>query len=166
LLDLPLNYDNESPESVTGAHVLLRTRFANKDWEWEGRLVRTDASIDENSRVVYAVAEIDKPFARDSGSERPPLAPGLFVSATISGRPLAQVTQLPRSALRTDGTVMVVDGKQRAQSRPVQVLQSDSRHVWAQGLAQGDQVIVKGPGLLLAGTRVAVNVAELAGGEF
>ena len=48
----------------------------------------------------------------------------------------------------------------------MQVLQSDSDHVWAQGLATGDQVIVKGPGLLLAGTTVSVNVAELAGGEF
>ncbi|NQX88583.1 MAG: efflux RND transporter periplasmic adaptor subunit [Halioglobus sp.] len=166
LLDLPLNYDTGSLETLSGSHVLLRTRFANRDWEWAGRLVRTDASIDENSRVVFAVAEVDKPFARDAESERPPLAPGLFVSATISGRPLEQVTQLPRSALRTDSTVMVVDGKQRAQSRPVHVLQSDGRYVWAQGLAKGDQVIVKGPGLLLAGTAVAVNVAELAGGEF
>lgn len=166
LLDLPLNYDNDSSEAVKGSPVVLRTRFAGRDWEWEGRLVRTDASIDENSRVVYAVAEIDKPFARDPDSERPPLAPGLFVSATISGRPLEAVSKLPRSALRNDGAVMVVDGKQRAQLRPVQVLQSDSRHVWAQGLERGDQVIVKGPGLLLAGTPVSVNVAELAGGEF
>ena len=61
---------------------------------------------------------------------------------------------------------MVVDGKQRAQSRSVRVLQSNSQYVWAQGLEQGEQVIVKGPGLLLAGTSVTVNVAELAGGEF
>ncbi len=166
LLDLPLNYNNESSESVDGARVVLRTRFASRDWEWEGRLVRTDASIDENSRVVYAVAEIEKPFAREPGNERPPLAPGLFVSATISGRALAHVSQLPRSALRSDGSVMVVDSKQRAQSRPVQVLQSNSRHVWAQGLERGEKVIVRGPGVLLAGTAVSVKVAELAGGEF
>jgi RND family efflux transporter MFP subunit len=166
LLDLPLNYDNETADAVSGAHVRLRARFANKEWEWQGRLVRTDASIDVDSRVVYAVAEIEKPFARDPDSERPPLSPGLFVSATISGRPLPQVTQVPRSALRSDSSVMIVDSKQRAESRVVQVLQSNSNHAWLQGLKQGEQVIVNEPTLILAGMKVSVNVAELASGAF
>jgi len=164
LLDLPLNYEGETGAADSGARVLLRTRFANRDWEWEGRLVRTDASVDENSRVVYAVVEVDKPFAREEDSERPPLSPGMFVNATISGRPLAQVTRLPRSALRNDDTVMVVDGKQVARPRTVTVLQSSPDHVWAQGLERDDLVIVRGPALVLAGTKVAVHVAELASG--
>ena len=163
LLDLPLHYDQETADALSGADVKLRTRFANKAWEWEGRLVRTDASIDVDSRVVYAVVEIENPFARDPKTERPPLSPGLFVNATISGRPLPQVTQLPRSALRTDGSVMIVDGKQRVESRPVQVLQSDTHNVWVQGLSAGEQVIVKESTLILAGMEVSVNVAELAG---
>ena len=165
LLDLPLNYDNESPGAVSGAHVLLRTQFANQEWEWQGRLVRTDASIDEDSRVVYAVAEIEKPFARDPSSERPPLSPGLFVSAIISGRQLPQITHLPRSALRSDDSVMIVDSEQRARPRPVEVLQSDNSHVWVQGLASGDRVIVREPRLILAGMEVAVTEAELASGS-
>jgi RND family efflux transporter MFP subunit len=164
LLDLPLYYDQESTDALSGADVQLRTRFANKAWEWEGRLVRTDASIDVDSRVVYAVVEIENPFARDPETERPPLSPGLFVNATISGRSLPQVTQLPRSALRSDGSVMIVDSKQRAESRAVQVLQSDTSNVWVQGLSKGEQVIVNEPMLILAGMKVSVNVAELAGG--
>ena len=164
LLDLPLYYDQESTDALSGADVQLRTRFANKAWKWEGRLVRTDASIDVDSRVVYAVVEIENPFARDPETERPPLSPGLFVNATISGRSLPQVTQLPRSALRSDGSVMIVDSKQRAESRAVQVLQSDNSNVWVQGLSKGEQVIVNEPMLILAGMKVSVNVAELAGG--
>jgi hypothetical protein len=145
--------------------VVLRARFANRVWEWQGRIVRTDASIDVNSRVVYAVAEIEQPFAREEGSDRPPLAPGLFVNATISGRQLPQVALLPRSALRSDGTVMVVDAQQRAQQRPVQVLQGDSSQIWVQGLASGERVIVRESTLILAGMSVAVDgVSELAGG--
>jgi RND family efflux transporter MFP subunit len=166
LLDLPMNYDDGMADAKSGASVRLRTRFANKEWEWQGRLVRTDATIDVNSRVVYAVAEIQKPFARDPGGERPPLSPGLFVSAIISGRQLPQVTQLPRSALRSDGSVMIVDGEQRAQSYSVQVLQSDTSHVWVQGLSGGEQVIVQETTPILTGTKVSANVAELAGGNF
>lgn len=163
LLELPLTYDNVPTAQGGGAPVTLRARFANKMWEWQGRIVRTDASIDVNSRVVYAVAEIDKPFAREQGSERPPLAPGLFVNATISGRQLTQVSQLPRSALRSDGSVMIVDARQRTQVRQVQLLQGNANQVWVQGLADGERVIVREPTVVVADMEVSVNnVAELA----
>jgi RND family efflux transporter MFP subunit len=157
LLDLPLNYENQSASSAGGTPVLLRAGFANKLWEWQGRIVRTDASIDENSRLVYAVAEVDKPFAHDPSSERPPLSPGLFVEATITGRPLQQVSLLPQSALRTDGNVMVVDAEQRAQLRPVEILQSAGDQVWVQGLESAERVIVREQSLIVAGMQVAVN---------
>ena len=165
LLDLPLDYDDQRPEGSGGADVVLRARFANQLWEWQGRIVRTDASIDENSRVVYAVAEVDKPFARVAGSDRPPLSPGLFVNATISGRDLPGVSLLPRSALVRSGTVMVVDGAQRVREREVQVLQSDASLLWVQGLKRGERVIVSEPAMAITGTEVLVNtVAGLADG--
>jgi hypothetical protein len=164
LLDLPLSYENTQNVASGGAPVALRARFANRVWEWQGRIVRTDASIDENSRVVYAVAEIDKPFAREPGSDRPPLSPGLFVSAVISGRQLPDVALLPRSALRTDGTVMVVDEQRRARVREVEVLQSDATQLWVQGLDSGERVIVGDQVLTVAGMEVTVNeIAEFAG---
>jgi RND family efflux transporter MFP subunit len=157
LLDLPLNYDNRVAANDAGAPVLLRAEFANRMWEWQGYVVRTDASIDENSRLVYAVAEVDKPFARAADSDRPPLSPGLFVEATISGRPVPGVALLPRSALRTDGGVMVVGEDQRVAVRPVDVLQSDADRVWVQGLKAGERVIVRASALLLTGMEVTVQ---------
>lgn len=161
LLDLPLIYENQSTSGSAGAPVVLRAGFANKMWEWQGRIVRTEANIDENSRLVYAVAEVDKPFAHEPGNARPPLAPGLFVEATITGRPLPQVSVLPPSAVRSDDTVMVVDDQQRVQLRPVQVLQSDGEQVWVQGLAAGERVIVLDSTRLVTGMQVAVNSAPV-----
>ena len=167
LLDLPLTYDDEQAEQGGGAPVVLQARFANRLWEWRGRIVRTDASIDVDSRVVHAVAEVDQPFAREPGSERPPLAPGLFVNAVITGREISQVSLLPRSALRSDDTVMVVDAGERARVRDVQVLQSSPEQVWVQGLEPGERVIVREPGMTLAGTLVQVNSSgELVGGSY
>jgi RND family efflux transporter MFP subunit len=161
LLDLPLSHD---AAVVAGAPVVLQARFAGRLWEWQGSIVRTDASIDLDSRVVYAVAEVQKPFAPEPGSDRPPLAPGMFVSATIEGRPLADVTQLPRAALRSDGTVMIVDARQRTQARDVRVLQSDVTRVWVQGLQPGERVIVREPYPTVAGTAVTVKEqGEFAG---
>ncbi len=159
LLDLPLIYNNELPAEREGVPVLLHARFANREWQWQGKVVRTDASIDESSRVVYAVVEVQKPFERQPGSERPPLSPGLFVSATITGRQLQQVVELPRSALRSDGSVMVVDTAQLAQPQPVHVLDSNADNVWVQGLNAGARVIVRQPTLVVAGMQVTVREA-------
>ena len=159
LLDLPLIYNNELPADRAGVPVVLHTRFANREWQWQGKVVRTDASIDENSRVVYAVVEVQKPFERQPGSERPPLSPGLFVSATITGRELQQVVELPRSALRSDSTVMVVDTAQLAQPQPVHVLDSSTDNVWVQGINAGARVIVRQPTGVVAGMQVTVRKA-------
>lgn len=163
LLDLPLHYRSDESTTELPA-VTLRATFGNRDWEWQGRILRTDASIDENSRVVYAVAEVQEPFARGPGGERPPLVPGMFVSATIDGRTLEAVTSLPRTALRSDTAVMLVDSRQQVEDRAVSVLQSEGGQVWVQGLQRGDRVIVREPTVTVAGMRVEVNeVARVAG---
>lgn len=164
LLNLPLHYRGD--DAVQLPAVTLRATFGNRDWEWRGRIVRTAASIDEDSRVLYAVAEVREPFARGPGNERPPLVPGLFVSATIAGRTLEAVSSLPRSALRNDTAVMLVDGSQQVVRRAVSVLHSDAGQVWVQGLQRGDRVIVREPTVMVAGMRVEANeVARVAGAD-
>lgn len=166
LLDLPLHYREGSEEGLREPPVVLRAQFGNREWEWRGTVVRTDATIDMSSRVVYAVARVEKPFAIVPGSARPPLSPGLFVHATIDGRPLQGITELPRSALRTDGTVLVVDAKSQALSRKVDVLQSNSTTIWTQGLAQGERVIVRQATPVIPGMEVALgDSVNSVGGE-
>jgi RND family efflux transporter MFP subunit len=163
LIDLPLHYraGGDSPEMPA---VSLRATFGGRDWTWQGRIVRTDASVDESTRVVYAVAEVTEPFAPGPSGERPPLVPGLFVHATIEGRSLPAVVGLPRSALRSDDTVMLVDAGQQLEPRAVSVLQSEGGRVWVQGLKRGDRVVVREPAATVAGMRVEVNeVARVAG---
>ncbi|MCR9105570.1 MAG: efflux RND transporter periplasmic adaptor subunit [Gammaproteobacteria bacterium] len=164
LLDLPLTYDDTEAADFSGVPVVIQARFANRLWEWQGQIVRTDASIDESSRVVYAVAEVHKPFARDSQEGRPPLAPGLFVSATISGRAIPDVVELPRSALRSDRSVLVVNAVDRTQRKEVHVLDSNAQTVWVQGLSPSDRVVTGHSAALTAGMQVVVrNSPELAG---
>tara|TARA_R110000823_G_scaffold119998_6_gene244309 strand:- start:4298 stop:5539 length:1242 start_codon:yes stop_codon:yes gene_type:complete len=158
LLDLPLSYEEDKAFGAgTGAPVVLRAVFANREWRWQGRIVRTDASIDEDSRMVYAVAEVAEPFTRDADSERPPLSPGLFVHATISGKPLPNVSGLPRTALLSGDAVMLVDEGGVARKRPVHILQSDADTVWAQGLQAGERVIVREVPRVVAGVEVRVS---------
>ena len=107
--------------------------------------------------MVYAVAEVAEPFTRDADSERPPLSPGLFVHATISGKPLPNVSGLPRTALLSGDAVMLVDEGGVARKRPVHILQSDADTVWAQGLQAGERVIVREVPRVVAGVEVRVS---------
>lgn len=159
LLDLPLNF-RDVDGAGDGAAVILRARFADREWEWEGRVVRTDASIDVDSRVVYAVVEVKNPFIHDPDSNRPPLAIGLFVEAEIQGRFLENVATLPRNAVRNDGTVLMVDGEDRLSSRPVRLLKSESRRAWVQGLAEGERIVVSQPAVAVDGMAVTVRQAD------
>lgn len=152
LLELPLTASDAG--AIAHSPVQIQARFANREWLWEGEIVRTDASIDTRSRVVYAVVQVKHPFDTEGASGRPPLSPGLFVHAAIAGKPLPDVMQLPRSALQTNGTVLLVDDDNRAEARSVFLLQSDDQFVWVQGLGPGERVIVSHSGMVAPGMEV------------
>jgi RND family efflux transporter MFP subunit len=158
LLDLPLSFENR--QVVGGAEVVLSARFGDREWQWQGRVVRTEASIDVDSRVVIAVVEVQRPFASLPGSERPPLGIGLFVDAQITGRSLPAVSVLPRDALRNNGTVLVVDDNDQLQVREVRVLKSDLRQLWVQGLQRRERVVVSQLPVAIAGMRVTVQSTD------
>jgi RND family efflux transporter MFP subunit len=165
LLDLPLSYEDHSVLGDKRVPVTLTARFADQEWRWQGYLVRTDASIDVDSRVVYAVVEVERPFSRAAVAPRPPLGIGLFVAAEISGRQMRDVSLLPREALRNDGSVLVVDSGGLIRTQAVRVLKSDLRQLWVQGLAAGERVVVSPLPLAIDGMAVTVAQADGVAGR-
>lgn len=155
LLDLPL-YVIESEDAERSPKVTLRATLGGEPVEWSAQISRTDPVIDEQSRSIYAVATVEKPFAL----EQAPLLPGLFVEAEIEGKPLAFVTRLPRSALRTDSHVLLVDGESKVFDKSVTTVYSDGISVWLRGLESGERVVVGEDALLLGGMTVTPQPAN------
>jgi len=138
-LDLPQNYRGEAGRS--GPEVMLHAGFAGKIHEWRGRIVRTAGEIDPRSRMVHAIASVRDPYARGDDPERPPLAAGMYVEAEILGRKVRDVAVIPRSALRDDGRVLVVDDDSRLRFREVEILRrSGDEIVVGSGLAEGERI--------------------------
>ena len=133
-VDLPLS----GPVKDGGPRVALRARFAGKTWEWPARIVRTEGEIDPRTRMVHAVARVEKPYATEGG--RPPLAVGLYLHAEIEGRDAGMLARIPRALLRGEDYVLViVDGKVR--KRMVEVVRKEREHVWIDGgLNDGDEI--------------------------
>ena len=138
-LDLPLNQAVQSTKAL--ALVTLTAEFAGTKHEWRGEVVRTEGELDPNTRMVHVVARVPNPYA--GGDDQAPLAVGLFVDAQIHGDVLANVTVLPRSALRKDDQVLLVDANNQLRSRAVEVLRLADDEVYiGEGLTSGDRVCI------------------------
>lgn len=136
-LDLPLG----AGAATGGASVLLEAEFAGASHRWAGTIDRTEGEIDRRTRQLLLVARVPRPFDVGQVPERPPLAVGMFVEATIQGRMFADIVPLPRSAVRADDSVLVVDREQRLVARQVEVLRRDRRTAYVRrGLAAGERV--------------------------
>lgn len=102
--------------------------------EWTARFVRFEATVDPSSRLIYAVAEIEKPF--EQGLRR-----GMFVQGEIEGRELEDVYVLPRYALRGSESVYLVTEEKTLVTRAVEILKTDAdQAILSGGLEPGDQV--------------------------
>ncbi|MBT6793010.1 MAG: efflux RND transporter periplasmic adaptor subunit [Gammaproteobacteria bacterium] len=119
--------------------VSLRANFAGEVQRWEGEVVRTEGEIDVVTRMVNLVARIKSPYQTSVGGA--PLAVGLFVEAEILGKRLPGVVKLPRTALRGDSAVFLIDAEQRLRRASVKVIRREGDWVLInEGLSDGDRV--------------------------
>ena len=140
--------------------VILTAELGGLQGEWSGEIVRVEGALDTQTRMLHVVARITDPQARTDG---PPLAMGLFVDAQIEGRPLADVIELPRAALRPGDEVLVVDDEMRLRRRKVEIMRTESERVWiASGLEAGERVCATPPAVVVDGMRVRVQPSPAA----
>lgn len=148
LVDLPLYADAE-----IGVPVRFTIDVGGSRYHWQGIIVRTEASFDAQSRVVYAIAEVTGAYERrDDGSV--PFAPGLFARAQITGKAFADAVALPRSALYERDNLLVLDSDNRLRITPVDVLQADGEQALVRGVSAGTAVLLERPSFLIKGMQI------------
>ena len=146
---LPMTNDNlrqaglrlgyETGPNAPAIAVKLSADVAGQYSEWEGGIVRTDSRFDSETRVLFAYVEVKDPFGAQYDM---PLAPGLFVNASVSGKKLPNIVTIPRAALRGEDRVFIANADDTLSIRTVKVLSSDrSRVVIGEGLSAGESVI-------------------------
>lgn len=154
---LPQSIDDSFQPDVT-----LTAVVAGNITQWPAKLVRTEGVLDERSRVIYAVAQIDDPYRRNSAGDTP-LRFGRFVQAQITGNSTSDVVVIPRHLLLAQQQVLVVDTEDQLQFRDVEVERSDEQFAYIRsGFLATDRLATSAIANPLAGTlvRVAGNEAE------
>lgn len=138
-LNLPMAFQATSDNAP---RVILSATLADKTYEWEGKLVRTAAAIDPQTRMLYAVAEVKDPYGA-AAINGMPLAVGLFVNATIEGRAFDNGIVMPRAALRAGSKAYVVTDDNKLSIREVTILSSSPDGVIiGSGVESGERVVI------------------------
>lgn len=139
-LGLPIGFVAEPGE---GLPVTFSAEVAGRNQEWQGELVRLDASIDRATRTLYAVAEVEDPYGANRSSSGMPLAVGLYVTASIHGQVLENAVRIPRRALRAGDTVYVLGENNTLDIRAVSVTHSSPDYaVIDRGITAGEKLII------------------------
>lgn len=127
----------------------------------EGRVVRVLGDLDAAGRMARVLIEVERPLETAAG---PPLLLGSFVEVELSGRPMSDVFELPRTALREGEIVWIMAPDDTLEFRPVSVIRrSPDTVIIHEGLTPGDRVVTDRIALPIPGMKL--RLAGAGSGE-
>ncbi|NND82063.1 MAG: efflux RND transporter periplasmic adaptor subunit [Gammaproteobacteria bacterium] len=107
IADLGLYIGQTLPREAAPAAV-ISTSFGATRHFWPGHLRSIDASIDQNTRLLYATVVADS-MQSTAAPQKMPLAPGLFVDVELQSKQPVAGIKVPRTALRNGDRVYVLN---------------------------------------------------------
>lgn len=141
-IEVPELYRGQNQQNLIMPEVRLSAMMGQHVYHWQGRIVRAEGAYDTRNRQLSLVAQVDNPYGKTE-DDKPPLKVGQYVEARIKGKLLTQVFVVPRTALRDQNMLMVVDSKSRLNLRPADIIWRDTDHVVINaGLKEGEWLAV------------------------
>jgi multidrug efflux pump subunit AcrA (membrane-fusion protein) len=133
--------------------VLIRRNINGVENAWQARFSRLEGVINQKTRVINAVIEIDNPYEQSSM----PLVFGAFVEVEIKGAPIANAALIPQLAIHAQSLVYVYD-EGVLRKKTVELVHSNSNgSAVVLGLNEGDQLVTNRLELMYESMPVAVQ---------
>ncbi len=137
---------------------------------WQGKVVRTSASLDSSTRQIAVIARISKPFARSNkDTHTPTIKLGQFLQADILGKHLSNVAIIPTSAVRDGKEILllvddaiddaiddVMDHVIKVQTINILHTDNDNVIIATEGIPDNSQLILTLPPFATDGMKVKV----------
>ena len=145
-LNVPLGQRGEISEEHA-PDVLLTGMYGGQKYNWPGKLVRIEASIDPSSNTVQTIIRVSQPSTDEdqdeNGLRRIPLPIGLYVEADIEGRTVENIISVPRSVIRNNNQVLVVDAENKMYYREVEIFRLEEQQVLiSSGILPGERICI------------------------
>ncbi|MEC7606356.1 MAG: efflux RND transporter periplasmic adaptor subunit [Pseudomonadota bacterium] len=145
-LNVPLGQRGEISEEHA-PDVLLTGMYGGQKYNWPGKLVRIEASIDPSSNTVQTIIRVSQPSTDkeqdENGLRTIPLPIGLYVEADIQGRTVENIISLPRSVIRNNNQVLIVDAENKMYYREVEIFRLEEQQVLiSSGILPGERICI------------------------
>lgn len=135
-------------------NIELSATVAGVKQTWTGKVIRAEG-VDAGTQQLNVIARVDRPFAPG----KPPLRIGQYVEATIAGSVLEGVFVLPRSALREDREVLLLNKDSQIERREVVVAWADEQTAAiSDGLEDGSILVTTPLSTVTNGTPVRAAI--------
>jgi RND family efflux transporter MFP subunit len=147
-------------QNLTDKTVLLSGAVDGVNTSWQATIVRSEGVVSELNRAQYLVARLADPYGLkvDQGNKSVPLRVGTFVKASIEGKVLKDVFQIPRSALLEGSRVGLIDSEQLLKIVPVTVAHADDQYYYlSNGLTAGMEIVISALGTPIEGLKLRVR---------
>lgn len=154
LVNLPEDYRGLAISPLEFPDVIIHSTLGKPE-TWYGKIVRTEAAIDDNSHQLYVVAQIQDPFAI-SQIDKAPLKIGQYVTASIQGKTTADALVVPASSIYQGSFVYVIENETLQRKNVALEFQSASVAVIRDGIDPYSELIVSPLGQVTSGTQVMV----------
>jgi len=127
---------------------------------WKGRVARIKAQMEERTRTLPLVVEVDKGVESSSSLSSFLLRPGVFVTVKIKGRQVEHVFVLPRHVVHP-GNVVYIFKDDLLTIREVHVLRAFKDTVIVdEGLSEGDLIVSTPLSSAVEGMRVRLQADD------
>lgn len=127
-LGLPIAF--AETDSVKGPEVVFTGNVSGEPRRWVGRVTRTSAAVNAQTRLINIIAELSDPYGAGSDNGAP-MAPGLFVQAEIEGTRIDGLLVAPRSAIRSGDNIFIGDPESGAlRIYQVDLVYADPNGAW------------------------------------
>jgi RND family efflux transporter MFP subunit len=138
-LDVPMKGSQKE-----GSLATIHMEINGKDYERKGRIVRSTGEVDTMSRMTKIVIEVQDPYGLlHEGNARKALVSGSFVDVSIKGGRLKDVFLIPRTAVRDNDTVWLMDKDNLLRIQNVQIVRSERENVLVKdSLENGESVVL------------------------
>lgn len=149
------------PRNGGGEGSPVRVRYAGGQSERKGEVIKLLSDLETEGRMARLLVAVADPLDLSkemSEKGRPPLLIGEYVSVAIEGRLLEDVFRIPRTALRDNGAIWLVDDAGKLAIREVVPLWRDGRTVMVRdGFRDGDRLIISDLAAPVAGMPLRIE---------
>lgn len=154
LLGMPESFRNKQVNKSEYPEVTFTHSDRLRNDSWKGRVVRSSAALDSESRQINVIVRIDNPFDLQEGSSSP-VRIGQYLNARIKGKTFKNVFVLPPIAVRHNREILLLN-KDEIDVVPIKVIwnASDATIIKSNKKLPSDRVVMTGLSQAVQGTKV------------